>query len=84
MVIQAVKRHGCRKLTDLSPLADAHDLKELTIPESAVSIDFLHALPKLERLGYWEEAADGSVVGCGILEGIRREEEIAGSCRDEF
>jgi eukaryotic-like serine/threonine-protein kinase len=59
MPLKDVKLHGCPKLTDLSPLADARELTHLTIPPNATNFEFLRALPKLERLSYWESTIKG-------------------------
>ncbi len=59
MPLTEVKLHGCRMLTDLSPLAESRELIHLTIPTSAKNFEFLRALPKLERLSYWETTSKG-------------------------
>ena len=45
---------NCRKLTDLSPLAECRELTTLTLPPNAKDIEFLHTLPKIERLSFQE------------------------------
>jgi hypothetical protein len=59
MPLEELKLHGCPKLTDLSPLADARELTHLTIPTDAKNLEFLPALPKLERLSYWDMTSKG-------------------------
>ena len=59
MPLKEVRLHGCPNLTDLSPLADARELTHLTIPGNAKNFEFLRALPKLERLSYWETTSKG-------------------------
>jgi hypothetical protein len=45
---------NCRALTDLSPLAECAGLTSLTLPPGAKEIEFLRALPKLERISFHE------------------------------
>jgi Leucine-rich repeat (LRR) protein len=59
MPLTGLRLHGCKNLTDLSPLADSNDLRELTIPPGARNFEFLRALPKLERLSYAETTSKG-------------------------
>jgi hypothetical protein len=54
MPLQALRLHACKELSDLSPLAGADKLKELTVPPGAKNIEVLRKLPALERLAYWE------------------------------
>ncbi len=50
--LQYLKLHGCDDLTDLSPLLECKDLQMLTLPPKAKDVAALHALTKLERVGY--------------------------------
>ena len=59
MPLKEVKLHNCPNLIDLSPLADARELIHLTIPARAKNFEFLRALPKLERISYWETTSKG-------------------------
>ena len=59
MPLKDVRFHGCPNLTDLSPLAEARELTDLTIPPNARNFEFLRALPKLERLSYSEMTSKG-------------------------
>jgi len=52
MPLTDLKLHACLKLTDLSPLADAKELVNLTLPPSATDLDFLRDFPKLKRLSF--------------------------------
>ena len=45
---------NCRKLTDLSPLAECRELTTLTLPPNAKGIEFLRTLPNIERLSFQE------------------------------
>jgi hypothetical protein len=54
MPLQALKLHACKELSDLSPLAEASNLKELTLPPGAKNVEGLRKLPALERLAYGE------------------------------
>ena len=47
----------CTDLTDLSPLAEAKELIELTLPPNAKNFEFLRALPKLQRLRFMEKTS---------------------------
>src|SRR5262249_30410798 len=40
--------------TDLSPLADVQKLTQLVLPRNSTDFDFLHTLPKLQRLSFNE------------------------------
>jgi Leucine-rich repeat (LRR) protein len=51
--------HGCADLTNLSPLADCKELQKLSLPLNGRNIEFLRALPKLERLSYTADTAYG-------------------------
>jgi hypothetical protein len=44
----------CGNLTDLSPLADVKQLSQLVLPPHFSDFDFLHTLPKLQRLSFNE------------------------------
>src|SRR5205823_4423723 len=55
MPLTHVRLHGCADLTDLSPLADCKALQTLTLPPNATDIEFLRALPRLERIGFKED-----------------------------
>ncbi len=45
---------NCRKLTDLSSLAECRELTTLTLPPNAKDVEFLRTLPKIERLSFQE------------------------------
>ncbi len=55
MPLQSLKLHACDARTDFSPLAGAKELTALTLPAGVSNIDFLRALPKLERIGFKED-----------------------------
>ena len=52
-------RLGGTPVTDLSPLAEAKGLTSLTLPPNARNIEFLRVFPRLERLGFKDEAGTG-------------------------
>ncbi len=54
MPLTSVRLHGCSELVDVSPLQEARELTELTLPPNAKNYDFLRAFPKLTRLGFKE------------------------------
>ena len=43
------------KITDLSPLAEAKTLTNLTLPPNAKDIEFLRTFPKLERISFEDD-----------------------------
>lgn len=51
---------NCKELTDLSPLADCQELTAITLPPKAKDFEFLHQLPKLERLSFREDTKAGN------------------------
>jgi eukaryotic-like serine/threonine-protein kinase len=59
--LKVLLMHNCRKLQDLSPLAECRQLEYLTLPPLHKDIEFLRSLPNLKRLGYtlpragWEQ-----------------------------
>jgi len=58
MPLTRIRLHGCKQLTDISPLADAKDLTQLTLPPNAKDIEFLRDrrnFPRLERLSFVED-----------------------------
>ena len=55
MPLKDLRLHGCTERIDLSPLADAATLKNLTIPRNVKDFEFLRALSKIEYLGYNED-----------------------------
>jgi hypothetical protein len=59
MPLTDLRLHGCTELTDLSPLADCKELKNLTLPPKAKDFEFLRAFPKLERISFAEDPKDG-------------------------
>jgi hypothetical protein len=59
MPLTSLRLHGCRKLTDLSPLRDVRELTTLTLPAGAKEIEFLREFPHLERLSFEEETKNG-------------------------
>jgi hypothetical protein len=59
MSLTSLRLHDCTALTDLSPLLDCKGLSDLTIPKNAHEIEMLRRLPKLERLGFREDAKNG-------------------------
>ncbi|MEI7931886.1 MAG: hypothetical protein WCI21_02365, partial [Alphaproteobacteria bacterium] len=59
MPLKSLRLHECTELTDLSPLAESKELKDVTLPPDAKNIEVLRALPKLERIGYREDPANG-------------------------
>ncbi len=52
MPLKKLKLHDCPAQTDFSPLAESKELTSLTLPAGATNLEFLRALPKLERIGY--------------------------------
>jgi hypothetical protein len=52
MPLTSVRLTGCKRLMDVSPLRDATELIELTLPPGAKEIEFLRALPKLAFIGF--------------------------------
>ncbi len=52
MPLTTLRLKNCAKLTDLSPLADARQLTQLSLPPNYTDFEFLHSLPKLERLSF--------------------------------
>jgi len=59
MPLVELKLHGCELITDLSPLKDCKDLKDLTLPPNAKNIAFLRTRPTIERIGFQEDSNDG-------------------------
>lgn len=60
MPLTKLRMHYCKKLTDLSPLADAKDLAQITLPRNAKDIVFLRdpdKFPKLRRISFVENQA---------------------------
>jgi len=55
MPLKRLRLHDCPELTDLSPLADCMELREITLPPDARNIESLRTLPKLERIGFRED-----------------------------
>ncbi len=56
MPIQKIKLEDCRKLRNISPLADCRDLSAILIPPSPKSISFLKELPNVRYIGTtWKE-----------------------------
>ena len=51
----------CNALFDVSALKGMTTLKELTLPPGAVEVEFLRALPNLERLSYNEDVVNGKL-----------------------
>jgi Leucine-rich repeat (LRR) protein len=54
MPLTFLRLMDCDSLTDLSPLADVKTLSQLVLPRSSTDFDFLHTLPKLQRLSFKE------------------------------
>ncbi len=54
MPLTRLRLHDCPDLSDISPIADATEIEELTLPRNAKQIDFLRAFPKLKYLSYVE------------------------------
>jgi serine/threonine protein kinase/Leucine-rich repeat (LRR) protein len=59
MPFTSLRLHGCKYLTDFSPLADARELTEITLPAGAKGIEFLRTFPKLKRISFTEDASNG-------------------------
>jgi len=55
MPLTSILLHDCPALTDLSPLTDLKELKDITLPSNAKNIEFLRDLPKLERIGFKDD-----------------------------
>jgi hypothetical protein len=55
MPLRSLRLHGCTEITDLSPLAGATTLKDLTLPPKVKNFEFLRTLPTLERLSYQDD-----------------------------
>jgi Leucine-rich repeat (LRR) protein len=58
MPLKSLRLHDCTELTDLSPLAECVELRDVTLPPNAKNIEFLRTLPNLERIGFKEDASD--------------------------
>ena len=54
MPLTFLRLRGCASLSDLTPLADVKKLAQLVLPPHFTDFDFLHTLPKLERLSFDE------------------------------
>ena len=52
----------CSLISDLAPLLDIASLEELLLPENAMNVDILRALPKLRRISYTYDAKAGRPV----------------------
>ena len=52
MPLKSLTLHECTELTDLSPLAECRELKEITLPPNAKNVECLRTLPKLERIDF--------------------------------
>src|SRR5262249_21122240 len=59
MPLTSLMLHYCTELVDLSPVADCKGLKDITLPPNAPDTEFLRAFPKLERIGYADDAKAG-------------------------
>jgi Leucine-rich repeat (LRR) protein len=55
MPLASIRLHGCSELTDISPLANCEKLTNLTLPPNVKNIEFLRALPTLERISFTEQ-----------------------------
>jgi Leucine-rich repeat (LRR) protein len=60
MPLSFLKLDGCLALTDLAPLADCKQLKNLTLPPNAKDIDFLRAFTRMERLSFRDDPKNGN------------------------
>jgi serine/threonine protein kinase len=61
MPLTSVSLGDCSQLTDVSPLAEVKDLRQLVLPPNARNFGFLRGLPKLEYLGYTESVKSPSL-----------------------
>lgn len=53
MPLNVLRLHECDQITDLSPLKDARELIELTLPPNAANYEFFRAsFPKLQRIAF--------------------------------
>ena len=52
MPLKDLDLYGCPKLQDLTPLADCHQLENLSIPSTVKDIECLRSLSKLKWLGF--------------------------------
>jgi serine/threonine protein kinase/Leucine-rich repeat (LRR) protein len=58
MPLTALHLCSCLELTDLTPIAECRELKTITLPPKAKDLEFLRALPKLERISFEEQPND--------------------------
>jgi WD40 repeat protein/serine/threonine protein kinase len=58
MPLQGLRLADCKGLTDLSPLADSRQLRNLSLPPNAKDFEFLRNFPKLERISFKENPED--------------------------
>ena len=54
--LQSAYLSGCQALTDISPLKDCPTLRLVTLPPRANNIEFLRAMPRLQKLSYGLES----------------------------
>jgi hypothetical protein len=59
MPLTTLRLRNCQNITDLTPLADLKQLTGLVLPATFTDFDFLHTLPKLQRLSYDSTITDG-------------------------
>ncbi len=59
MPLTDLELQSCKQVTDLSPLADAKELANLVLPPNAKEIEFLHTLPRLQRISFREDPNNG-------------------------
>ncbi len=52
MPLVYLKLHDCHAKADVSPLADAVDLLEVSLPPDAANFEVLRALPRLQRISF--------------------------------
>lgn len=58
MPLVNIHLHGCQQLTDVSPLAECQELKDISLPRTVTNAELLRKLPKLARIGF---AADSTI-----------------------
>jgi Leucine-rich repeat (LRR) protein len=58
MPLESMRLNNCLNVVDLSPLAGATTLTEMTLPPNAKDFDFLRSFPNLERLSFKEDPSN--------------------------
>jgi Leucine-rich repeat (LRR) protein len=56
MPLTNLRFHGCTELTDVSPLAECKEIREITLPPNPKDVEFFRAFSRLDRIGYAEDS----------------------------